>query len=78
MYSSKFSSYRLTFIPWLLVVVLVVVWTAIYDKWQRNPPESITSNLLGLQILIGMKGAAITFLLAFRLARAAVRFYDAR
>jgi hypothetical protein len=57
---------------------MVVVWTVIYDLWLKNPPESIASNLQGLQILIGMKGAAITFLLAFRLARAAVRFYDAR
>ena len=78
LYSSNFASYKLTIVPWLVVVVLIVLWTVIYDRWLKSPPDPISSNLQGLQTLIGMLGAAITFLLAFRLARAAVRFYDAR
>jgi hypothetical protein len=78
LYSSNFASYKLTFVPWLVVVVMIALWTVIYELWLNSPPDPISSNLQGLQMLIGVMGAAITFLLAFRLARAAVRFYDAR
>ena len=75
---SCFVSYKLILSPWITVMAACTLWTVIYLIWLPSPSPVLENNLKGLEVLITMKGSAITFLLAFRLARAAVRFYDAR
>ena len=74
---SHFVSYKLILWPWVTIMIACIVWTLVYELCLPKS-SSLLTNLEGLEVLITMKGGAITFLLAFRLARAAVRFYDAR
>jgi ion channel-forming bestrophin family protein len=78
LFSTHFVSYKLVLAPWISIMTLCTLWTYIYIILLPSPSLVSLENLQGLEILITMKGGAITFLLAFRLARAAVRFYDAR
>ena len=75
---SNFASYRLILPPWVAVMILCVIWILITEIWLPPPSDALRQNLLGLEVLITSLGGAIAFLLAFRLARTSVRFYDAR
>ena len=75
---SNFASYRLVLCPWMLVIIFCVIWISITQLWLPHPSDELRQNVSGLDILITVKGGAIAFLLAFRLARTSVRFYDAR
>ena len=75
---SNFASYRLILSPWITIMILCVIWILITQLLLPPPSYALQQNVLGLDVLITVKGGAIAFLLAFRLARTSVRFYDAR
>ena len=78
LFLSNFASYRLIMFPFGTMMILCVIWILITEIWLATPSDALRQNLLGLEVLITSLGGAIAFLLAFRLARTSVRFYDAR
>ena len=71
-------SSELIFRPWLVVMAACLSWTIFVQLYLKDSAPWILAALSNQYSLITILGGAISFLLAFRLARAAVRFYDAR
>ena len=78
LFKSSFISYRITFLPWLSVVALSFIWTLVTKLWIPENAPWMVDVFVCLQPMGGMLGGTVSILLAFRLARAAVRFYDSR
>ena len=73
--SSSFSSYSMTLKPWIAIMAFTCLWTLVF---KFGLPTGFSLKFSGAELVAGMLGGAISILLAFRLARAAIRFYDAR
>ena len=78
LFINRHISSELIFRPWLVVMVASLFWTMFVQLYLRDSAPWILSALANQYSLITILGGAISFLLAFRLARGAVRFYDAR
>ena len=78
LFTSGFTSYSITVAPLILVIMFSILCTLVITSWMpSNAPRAIDA-LISLQPMGGMLGGTVSILLAFRLARAAVRFYDSR
>jgi hypothetical protein len=75
---NNFANYRVTRWPWLLVIMFSIFWTLALKFEDKDGPLSLLESVEGLDNIVSMFGGTLSILLAFRLARAAVRYYDAR
>ena len=78
LYQSSFASYQLILSPWMVVMSFCIFWVSVTELLLPGPSDKVRENLLALEVLVTIKGGAIAFLLAFRISRTSVRFYDAR
>jgi hypothetical protein len=79
LFRNGFESYSTIFWPWISIMVLCVIWSLIINIWLEDFMPNVLDMIVqeGLAFA-GILGGAISFLLAFRLARAAARFWDCR
>ncbi len=79
LFRNGFESYSTVFWPWIGIMILCVIWSLIINIWLEDLMPNVLEMIVqeGLAFA-GMLGGAISFLLAFRLARAAARFWDCR
>lgn len=75
---SSCISYRITLAPSLLVLITSIIWTFVTKYWFQEIAPWTESAFVSLQPMGGMLGGTVSIMLAFRLARAAIRFYDSR
>jgi hypothetical protein len=73
------DSYSTVFWPWVGIMILCVIWSLIIKIGLEDFMPHVLDMIIqeGLAFA-GLLGGAISFLLAFRLARAAARFWDCR
>ena len=79
MFRNGFESYSTVLWPWSSIMILCVIWSLMINIWL----EAVVPNVLDMIVqeglaFAGILGGAISFLLAFRLARAAARFWECR
>jgi hypothetical protein len=79
MFSNGFESYSTIFWPWFSIMILCVLWSLMKYLWLDDLMPDVLDVIIqeGLAFA-GILGGAISFLLAFRLARAASRFWECR
>ena len=79
LFRNGFESYTTVFWPWVSIMILCVIWSLAINVWlQDSMPDVLDTIVQEGLAFAGMLGGAISFLLAFRLARAAARFWDCR